>query len=197
MAEDNRPLALQRDPYGENIKVMKFDWRDEQVLAWIQKFVEFGQKDARGNVLRQQSVYQKGKNKGKPMGTGALLRSIYWRTWNTSGGDVQVFEARYKYYAKFVELALGKNMPFKALPPGITRRKWDPITMPDRPRKAKPSIATEMRKQAAKFTTMLEDQFLYHGIAMIVYPFNNSIENRDLIDRLLYQKRAMRAANFL
>ena len=186
MAEDNKPLALQRDPYGERIKVMKFDWRDEQVLAWIQKFVEFGQKDTKGNVVRQNARR-----------TGALLRSIYWRTWNTSGGDVQVFEARYKYYAKFVELALGKNMPFKALPPGITRRKWDPITMPDRPRKAKPSIATEMRKQAAKFTTMLEDNFLYHGIAMIVYPFNNSIENRDLIDRLLYQKRAMRAASFI
>lgn len=186
MADDKRPLALQRDPYGENIKVRKFDWRDEQVLAWIQKFVEFGQKDARGNVTRQNALR-----------SGALLRSIRWRTWNSSGGDVQVFEARYNYYAKFVELALGRGMPFKALPPGIPRRKWDPITMPDRPRKAKPSIATEMRKQAAKFTTMLEDQFLYHGIAMIAYPFNNSIENTDLIDRLLYQKRVMRAANFI
>lgn len=47
MAE--RPFALQRDPYGERIKVMKFDWRDEQVMTWIQKFVEFGQKDERGN----------------------------------------------------------------------------------------------------------------------------------------------------
>lgn len=166
--------------------VKRFDWRDEQVLAWIQKFVEFGQKDARDNVTRQ-----------KAMHTGALLRSIYWRTWNSSGGDMQVFEARYKYYAKFVELALGKRMPFKALPPGITRKKWGPIVMPDRPRRAKPSIPTEMRKQAAKFTTMLEDNFLYHGIAMIVYPFNNSIENTDLIDRLLYQKRAMRAASFI
>ena len=186
MAEDKRPLALQRDPYGERIKVKKFDWRDEQVLKWIVKFREFGQEDSRKNVTRQNAIRSK-----------QLLNSIWWRTWNTSGGDVQVFEARYMYYAKFVELALGKNMPFKALPPGITRRKWDPITMPDRPRKAKPSIATEMRKQAAKFTTMLEDQFLYHGIAMIVYPFNNSIENRDLIDRLLYQKRAMRAASFI
>ena len=130
MAEDNRPLALQRDPYGENIKVMKFDWRDEQILRWIDKFVEFGQKDTKGNVVRQNARR-----------TGALLRSIYWRTWNTSGGDMQVFEARYKYYAKFVELALGKNMPFKALPPGITRRKWDPSpcpTVPERPSRALP-----------------------------------------------------------
>jgi hypothetical protein len=186
MAEDNRPLALQRDPYGDDIKVKKFDWRDEQILDWIAKFPEFGQRDARGNVTRQSAIK-----------TGALLRSIYWRTWNSSGGDLQVFEARYLYYAKFVELALGRGMPFKALPPGIPRKKWDPITMPDRKRKAKPSVATEMRRQAAKFTTMLEDNFLYHGIAMIVYPFNNSIENTDLIDRLLYQKRAMRVANFM
>lgn len=193
MAEDKRPLALQRDPYGERIKVQKFDWRDEQVLAWIQKLVEFGQRDSRANVARQASD----GGKRKRQSSGALLRSIYWRTWNSSGGDMQVFEARYKYYAKFVELALGRGYPFKQLPPAIPHRKWGPITMPDRPLKARPSIPTEMRKQAAKFTTMLEDNFLYHGIAMIVYPFNNSIENRDLIDRLLYQKRAMRAANFI
>lgn len=164
----------------------RFDWRDEQVLEWIVKFAEFGQRDSKYNVERQNAIrsYQ-------------LLRSIKWRTWNSSGGDMQVFEARYKYYAKFVELALGEGMPFKALPPGIPHRKWKPITMPDRARKAKPSIPTEMRKQAAKFITMLEDKYLYHGIAMIVYPFNNRISNQELIDRLLYQKRSMRAANFL
>ena len=197
MADNKTPLALQRDPYGERILVKRFDWRDEKVLAWIARFPEFGMRDSKGNVIRQQSVYKDGKNAGKPRSSGALLRSIYWRTWNSNGGDMQVFEARYKYYAKFVELALGKGNPFKALPPGIPHRKWQPIDMPDRKRKARPSIPTEMRKQAAKFTTMLEDQFLFHGLAMIVYPFNNSINNQSLIDRLLYQKRAMRAANFM
>lgn len=183
---DNRPLALQRDPYGEKIESLKFDWRDEKVIAWINKFVEFGQRDSKGNITRQDAVK-----------TGRLLRSIQWRTWNSSGGDMQVFEARYNYYAKFVELALGKGMPFRQLPPGIPHKKWGPIRMPDRSRRAKPSIPTEMRRQASKFTTMLEDRFLYHGIAMIVYPFNNSINNRDLIDRLLYQKRSARAAKYI
>ena len=186
MAEDKRPLALQRDPYGERIKVQKFDWRDEQVMRWIAKFPEFGQRDSRGNVTRQ-----------KAYRTGALLRSIYWRTWNTSGGDLQVFEARYKYYAKFVELALGKGNPFRALPPGIPRRKWSPIDMPDRSRKAKPSIPTEMRKQAAKFTTMLEDNFLYHGLAMIMYPLNNTFNDAAYIERMMFQKRAMRTTNLI
>ena len=186
MANDNRPLALQRDPYGERIKVMKFDWRDEQVVAWIQKFIEFGQKDSRGNIERQRAKR-----------SGALLRSVYWRTWSSAGGDMQVFEARYLYYAKFVELALGKSMPFIGLPPGIQMRKWQPIPMPDgRPRKAKPSIATEMRKQARKFVTMLEDEFLYHGISMLVYPLSTSISNQALIDRLIFQKRAFRASQF-
>lgn len=181
------PLALQRDPYGENIKTRRFDWRDEQVLEWITKFIEFGKMDSVGNIERQRAKK-----------TGALLRSVYWRTWNTSGGNLQVFEARYLYYAKFVELALGKNMPYIGLPPGIPHRKWQPIEMPDgRPRKAKPSIPTEMRRQAAKFVTMLEDNFLYHGIAMIVYPLGPSISNQTLIERLMFQKRAFRASQFV
>ena len=171
------PLHLQQDPYGERIELMKFDWRDAKVLQWIDKFVEFGQLDSEGNLKRQE-VHQ-----------GALLRSIYWHTWNDSGGDRQVFEARYNYYAKFVELALGKNMPFRELPPAIPQRKWKAIPMPDRPRKAKPSIPTEMRKQARKFTTMLEDRFSFHGMAIMVYALGPSVENRALINQLLRQGR--------
>lgn len=180
------PLALQRDPYGERIKVKKFDWRDEQVLAWIAKFIQFGKADSVANIERQKAVKSR-----------RLLRSVYWRTWSTSGGNMQVFEARYLYYAKFVELALGRGMPFKELPPGIQMRHWQPIEMPDRPRKAKPSIPTEMRKQARKFVTMLEDNFLYHGIAMIVYPLGTGVSNHAMLDSLMYQKRAFRASQWV
>lgn len=179
MAE--RPLALQRDAYGEMIEAVKFDWRDARVLQWIDKFVEFGQLDSEGNIKRQKV--------GDYKGGGALLRSIKWRTWNDSGGNRQVFEARYNYYAKFVELALGRKMPFVELPPAIPQRKWQPIAMPDRPRKAKPSIPTEMRKQARKFTTMLEDRFSYHGMAILVYALGPSIHNKRLIEQLLTQGR--------
>lgn len=173
-----RPLALQNDPYGERIELMKFDWRDARVLQWIDKFVEFGWRDSVGNVNRQ-----------KARQTGALLRSIKWRTWADSGGDRQVFTARYNYYAKFVELALGRKMPFKELPPAISQRRWQPIAMPDRPRKAKPSIPTEMRKQSRKFVTMLEDRFSYHGMAIMIYALGPSVHNKRLIEQLLRQGR--------
>ena len=175
---DGRPLALQNDPYGERIELMKFDWRDARVLQWIDKFVEFGWRDSVGNVNRQ-----------KARQTGALLRSIKWRTWADSGGDRQVFTARYNYYAKFVELALGRKMPFVELPPAIPQRKWQPIAMPDRKRKAKPSIPTEMRKQSRKFVTMLEDRFSYHGMAIMIYALGPSVHNKRLIEQLLTQGR--------
>lgn len=179
------PLHLQRDPYGEKIEAMRFDWRDARVLQWIDKFVEFGQLDSEGNIKRQNASR-----------SGALLRSIKWRTWNDCGGDRQVFEARYNYYAKFVELALGKGMPFKELPPAIQMRKWKPIPMPDgRPRKAKPSIPTEMRKQARKFTTMIEDRYSFHGMALMVYALGPSIKNQALIRSLLYNARFSQTMN--
>ena len=176
MAE--RPLALQNDPYGEKIELMKFDWRDARVLQWIDKFVEFGWRDSTGNITRQ-----------KARQTGALLRSIKWRTWADAGGDRQVFTARYNYYAKFVELALGRGNPFKELPPSIPQRKWSAIKMPDRKRKAKPSIPTEMRKQSRKFVTMLEDRYSFFGMAIMIYALGSSIENKRLINQLITRGR--------
>ena len=175
----DRPLALQRDPYGEKIELVKFDWRDQKVMSLVDKFVEFGKTDSMENITRQDAVK-----------TRRLLRSIQWRTWNDCGGNRQVFEVKYRYYAKFVELALGKGMPFIGLPPAIAQRKWMPIDMPDgRKRRAKPSIPTELRKQAAKFTTMLEDRYSFYGIAMIVYALGPSIQNQELIHQLLFSSR--------
>ncbi len=181
---DNRPTALQHDAYGENIELMKFDWRDERVMKWIAKFTEFGELDSKGNIQRQRAIQ-----------SGALLRSVKWRAWRDSGGDRQVFRARYLYYSKFVELALGRNMPFKALPPAIAQRKWQPIQMPDRPRRAKPSIPTEMRKQAAKFTTMLEERYAFAGISMMVYALGPSVHNHKLLRRLLFDAKGGRVFN--
>lgn len=158
---------------------MKFDWRDQRVLSWIDKFLEFGKMDSIANLTRQNAVKTK-----------RLLRSIQWRTWNDCGGDRQVFEVKYLYYAKFVELALGKGNPYIGLPPAIGQPKWEPIQMPDgRKRRAKPSIPTELRKQAAKFTTMLEDRYSFAGIAMIVYALGPSIKNQGLIERLAFSSR--------
>lgn len=172
---DGRPLALQRDPMGEKILSGTFDWRDERIVAYIKKFVEFGLKDSRGNVRRQKSIR-----------SGALLRSVAWKTWSQSGGDVQVFHAHFLYYSKFVELALGKGNPFRQLPPNIPGRQWQPIPMPDRSRKARPSIPTEMRKRARRFVTFAEDYFSYAGIAMMVYAMRGDDPNAAAINRSLF-----------
>ena len=168
----------QRDPYGENILLSKFDWRDQRILAWIDKVCEFGWRDSMANLTRQ-----------KVKQTGALMRSLKWRTWADSGGDRQVWQARYLYYAKYVELALGRKMPFRALPPAIGEPKWKPIPMPDRPRRAKPSIPTEMRRQKAKFITMLEEKYSFAGIAMIAYALGPSIHNQQMVRRLLFETK--------
>lgn len=167
-----------RDPFGDKILLSKFDWRDARMIAWIDKVCEFGWRDSMGNLTRQ-----------KVKSTGALMRSLKWRTWADSGGDRQVWQARYLYYAKFVELALGRKMPFVQLPPDIPGPKWHPIAMPDRPRRAKPSIPTEMRRQKAKFVTMLEERFSFAGIAMIAYALGPSINNKRMIRRLMYETR--------
>lgn len=180
----DQPLWQQKDPYGEKILLSRFDWRDSRILAAIDKFVEFGWKDSVANVRRQNAIH-----------TGQLLRSIKWRTWNDSNGDRQVFQARYLYYAKFVELALGKNMPFKALPPEIPFAQWNPIKMPDRPRKAKPSIATEMRKQRERFISMLEARYSFAGTAMIMYALGPGIENRQLVRRLMFESKGAKVAS--
>ena len=173
----------QRDPFGEKILLSKFDWRDQRMLQWIDKVCEYGWRDSVGNLSRQ-----------KAKQTGALIRSVKWRTWADSGGDRQVWQARYLYYAKYVELALGRKMPFIELPPGIPGPNWQPIPMPDRPRKAKPSIPTEMRRQKAKFVTMLEERFSFAGIAMIAYALGPSIENRLMIRRLMFETKGSKAS---
>ena len=86
------------DRYGEDILLFKFDWRDEQVMAWIERFTRIAGQDTLGNVERQ-----------NVKDTGRLMRSLFWKTWAVEGGAGQVFDARYVYYAKFVELALGKG----------------------------------------------------------------------------------------
>lgn len=179
----DQPTWQQRDPFGEKILLTRWDWRDARLLAWIDKFVEFGWRDSVKNVQRQNAIR-----------THQLVRSIKWRTWADSGGDRQVWQARYLYYAKFVELALGRRNPFRALPPEIGEPRWLPIQMPDRKRKAKPSIPTEMRRQGAKFVTMLEEKYSFHGIAMMAYALGPSIENKKLVRRLLFETKLSKVA---
>ena len=187
---DNRPLALQRDPYGEKILSGRFDWRDEHILRWINNFVRFGLRDSRANVQRQSAAvaarYNKDGKKKRYRSTGELLRSITWMTWSEANGDVQVFHAHYLYYEKFLELALGKGDRFTQLPPDIPGARWMPITVPGKTRKARPSIPTEMRRNASKFITFVQDSMSFTGIAMMVYAVSVNKAEAGAVNRILF-----------
>jgi len=146
------------DKYGENVLKWKWDWRDERIMSWINKFPTVTRADTMGNLGRQ--------NVGK---SGRLKRSLAWKTFAASGGNTQVFTARYLYYAKFVELALGKGNPYNGPVPNIPRKNWQPITVPSRSRKAKPHVVTEMRKQAMKFSAFARKHFSFVGTMFMLY----------------------------
>ena len=185
-------LWAQRDPYGEMILSGRFDWRDERVLKWIENFVRFGQRDSKANVARQSAAvtarYNKNGKRKQYRSTGNLLRSIFWRTWNESNGDVQIFHAQYAYYEKFLELALGKGDPFTELPPDIPGAKWKPITVPGKTRKARPAVPTEMRRNARKFTTFIQDHFSFAGIAIMAYALAAVKPNADVVNQAIFSR---------
>lgn len=163
------------DPTGESVKMWKFNWRDRRVMGFINNFTKLIRQSTLGNVDRQK-IYK----------TGALRRSLYWDTFATHGGDEQVFRANYIYYAKFVELALGRGMPFNGLPPTIPGKQWQPIKMPDRPRRAKPAIATEMRRQASRFLAITANELQYAGTVYMIFAAGNSYSAQAAINRALF-----------
>ena len=154
--------AWATDKYGDNVLSWKWDWRDSRIMAWINNFVRITGENTYGNVDRQ-------KIKSKRKNSGQLRRSLKWKTWAASGGDAQVFEARYIYYAKFVELAVGKGEPYDSPVPDIPNPKWNPIKVPTRRRKGKPHVVTEMRSQAAKFTAFARAQFSFAGTIYMLF----------------------------
>ena len=170
------------DRYGDDLLLTKFDWRDGLVMKWINKLPDIGKENTLDNIERL-----------KAMSSGKLKRSLAWKTWAIAGGDAQVFEAKYLYYAKFLELAVGKGEPFVQLPPNIPGPKWQPITMPDRRlRKAKPHVVTEMRSQARKFSTMLRRHFSFVGLTYMAYAMGDNKAAADTVNRLLLDEQTDR-----
>lgn len=155
--------AWATDKFGDEVLSWNWDWRDERIMGWINNFARISKENVFGNIGRQEMK-----------GTGALRRSMAWKTFASSGGDTQVFTARYLYYAKYVELAVGKGMPFRQLPPDIPHKAWLPIKMPDRKRRAKPHVVTEMRSQATKFTSMARKQFSFTGTVFLIFAMGNN-----------------------
>lgn len=147
-----------QDLYGDKVLSWKFDWRDKRIVDWIDHFVAITGKDTYANVDRQIRTR-----------TGQLRRSLAWKTWAASNGDSQVFEARYIYYAKYVELAVGKGEPYDSPVPAIPAPRWKPIPVPTRRRKGKPHVVTEMRSQASKFTAFARARLSFTGTVYMLY----------------------------
>lgn len=163
------------DKYGDLALSWKWNWRDERIMSWIDNFVNITGKDTIGNVERQRAIR-----------SGQLKRSLAWKTWAASGGDAQIFEARYIYYAKFVELAVGRGQPYNTPVPNIPGPKWQPIPVPSRTRKGKPHVVTEMRLQASKFTSMARKHFAFAGTVFMVYAMGNNQSAAAAVNRALY-----------
>lgn len=163
------------DKYGDLVLSWKWNWHDERIMGWINNFVNVTSKDTIGNVDRQKAIK-----------TGRLKRSLAWKTWAASGGDAQIFEARYIYYAKFVELAVGKGQPYNGPVPDIPNPRWLPIEVPSRSRKGKPHVVTEMRSQASKFTSMARKHFSFVGTVFLVYAMGNNKSAAAAVNRAIY-----------
>lgn len=175
LLSDVQERSWAADKYGDLVLSWKWDWRDERIMGWINNFVNVISKDTIGNVERQHAIK-----------TGRLKRSLHWKTWAASGGDAQVFEARYIYYAKYVELAVGRGEPYDSPVPDIPGPMWQPIRVPSRSRKGKPHVVTEMRSQASKFTSMARKHFSFAGTVFLIYAMGNNQSAAAAVNRALY-----------
>ena len=61
--------------------------------------------------------------------------------------------------------------------------------MPDRRRKAKPHVVTEMRSQARKFSTMLRRHFSFVGLTYMAYAMGDNKAAADTVNRLLMDEQ--------
>ena len=157
--------AWAADKYGDQVLKWKWDWRDTQIMQWIANFERITGENTLADVDRQRAIR-----------SGRLRRSLAWKTWSASGGDAQVFEARYIYYAKFVELAVGRGEPYVEQVPDIPHPRWKPIRVPSRQRRGKPHVVTEMRTQASKFTAFARSKFMFTGTVYMIYAMGGDKE---------------------
>lgn len=164
----------EKDPYMDNVIATRFDWRDDQVMKYIRRFIMHGKKDSKQNVKRLNAI-----NSGK------LIRSIGWKAWSDSGGDAEVFQETYLKYGQFVELAVGKGEPYNGPVPAIAGRAWGPITVPTRRRKAKPHSTAEMRKQARRFERLLVDHFSFMGMGYLMYAAGSNRDNYQKMNEIM------------
>ena len=171
------------DMYGDKMKTFKWDWRDARITSWINNFASISKRNVYANVDRQ-----------KIKNTGALKRSLAWKTFAVSGGDGQVFSARYIYYSRFIELAVGRRYKYTSPVPSIPGAQWQPIPVADRPLKGRPFVVTEMRRQAARFESMARGEFAFVGTVFLVYAMGSNKSASAAINRALFWSQRLERA---
>lgn len=168
------------DKYGDKVKRWEWDWRDDRIMAWINNFTRISRENTEDNIERLGAER-----------TGAMKRSLWWKTWATSGGDTQVFAAKYLYYSKFVELAVGGKETYDSPVPNIPGPYWSPIPVPTRKRRGKPFVVTEMRTQATKFAAMARKEFSFVGTMFLVYAMGDNKDAHAAVNRALFWRQRM------
>lgn len=167
--------VIEKDKYGDKVLSWRWNWHDARIMNWINNFPKIAKENTLENVDRQHIVK-----------SGQLRRSLFWHTWAASGGNTQIFEARYIYYAKYVELAVGKGYKYTSPVPPIPNAKWAPIHVPDRPYKGRPHVVTEMRRQASRFTSMATRHFSFVGTVFMAYAMGNNQSASAVVNRALF-----------
>ena len=169
--------------YGDKMLSFKWDWRDARIVSWINNFEKIAKKNTLANVDRQ-----------KVKNTGTLRRSLAWKTFAVSGGDGQVFSARYIYYSRFIELAVGRRYKYTSPVPPIPGAQWKPIPVSDRPLKGRPFVVTEMRRQAARFESMARGQFSFVGTVFMAYAMGKNNSAAAAINRAIFWSQRLERA---
>lgn len=173
MAKMNDGWRRDNQVYEQVISV--FNFLNPYVVERVNKFIKWAEEDTTKNFYRL-DINRTPGGKGKRF-TGELYNTLKWRTWNASGGDVQVFQVVFQYYAKFVELALQRGHKLIEIPP-IDRIEWQPIQRPDKkPRRAKPFVSAEMRKQGKKLERDLLRYYAYTGSMYVAFSVRPTKDN--------------------
>lgn len=167
--------GFSKDMYGDQVLLWTWNWRDARIQDWINNFPRIARENTLENVDRQ-----------KIRKTGKLRRSLVWKTFAASGGDVQVFSARFLYYAKFLELAVGGRYRYTSPVPPIPGARWQPIPVADRPLKGRPHVVTEMRAQASRFASMATRHFSFVGTVFMAYAMGNNQSAAAAVNRALF-----------
>lgn len=138
----------------------KLDFSNPQVQRDL---VDFGNRTFE-KIMKNFKTLEIGKynpsNKRRNRSTGALERSIFWKVYNESGGDMAKVTFFFNHYAVFVETGTGAGVKWSPLP---ELTELIGIKRPNTKRVAKPFLMSEIRLHARMTLEKLAEHYSYLG----------------------------------